>query len=80
MHVVGGPSLLLRQPELLAVSDIDVRNVKPEDGVERADDELRLAGFLEDSFESVVDHRVDVLGDGGCVFHTIMRFRRRSVK
>ena len=31
-----------------------------EDGVEGADDELFLAGFLEDLLESEIDHRVDV--------------------
>ena len=40
--------------------DTDVLDVEPEDLVERADDELFLTGFLENLFESEIDHRVDV--------------------
>ena len=62
MHVERGFPFLLREALLLTLADIDVGDVQAEDGVEGADDELFLAGFLEDLLESEVDHRVDVEG------------------
>ena len=60
VHVVGDLAFLFGQTELFALADVDVRDVQVEDGVERTDDELFLAGFLEDLLESEIDHRVDV--------------------
>ena len=62
MHVERGLPFLLREALLLALPDVDVGDVEAEDGVEGADDELFLAGFLEDLLESEIDHRVDVEG------------------
>ena len=60
-EVIGGLALVFGEAELLAVADVDVDDVEAEDGVDGADDELFLAGFLENAFESVIDHGVDVL-------------------
>ena len=60
IHVVSDFPLLLGQAGLLALADVDVLDVEPEDLVERTDNELFLAGILEDLLESEIDHRVDV--------------------
>ena len=60
VHVVSDFAFLLRQAELFALANVDVRDVQAEDGVEGTDDELFLSGILEDLLESEIDHRVDV--------------------
>ena len=38
-----------------------INDVEIEESVEGSDDEILFAGFLEDLFESEIDHGVDVL-------------------
>ena len=54
-----------------ALGDVDIDDVEAEYGVDRTDEELFLAGLLEDDFETVVDHRVDVLVEFGHVCHSV---------
>lgn len=38
---------LVCQAELLALADVDVRDIQPEDGVKRTNNELFVSGFFE---------------------------------
>ena len=58
--VEGRLPFLVGQAELLALADVDVRDIQPEDGVKRTNNELFVSGFFEYLLESEIDHWVNV--------------------
>ena len=73
-EVEDGFAVLFGETDLFALPDVDIRDVEAKDGVERADDEVLVAGFLEDLLESEIDHGVDVLVDHVIRFHSSIVF------